>query len=352
MKAMAELGYAAVNVGEEDLRLGLDYLKYVSDFTGVPLLSANLVDSAGAPVFQEYVLRPMRVGEAELTAAVVGVISTEFKEKIESLNPGLVVNEYKEGLARLVEELREKSDLLIVLAHAGEQEAVAIAGRFPRVDLIVSSHVGDDPISIPLSEGETPVLFAGKKGMHVGAATFCMENGRAKFSSYSVQKLDGTFGDSPRMLALIEEYQQMIMAERLLEKVPRIKHERAKFTGDDACKDCHSLPAAGFQKSGHAHAFDALVAKKHEYDPECVSCHVIGFGYESGFISPDKTPELRHVGCENCHGPGGGHIENPTDEQYGEVAQDVCESCHTPDHSPGFDYSEGIKKVRHDSPSV
>jgi len=67
MKAMAELGYAAVNVGEEDLRLGLDYLKYVSDFTGVPLLSANLADSAGAPVFQEYVLRPMRVGEAELT---------------------------------------------------------------------------------------------------------------------------------------------------------------------------------------------------------------------------------------------------------------------------------------------
>jgi hypothetical protein len=46
-------------------------------------------------------------------------------------------------------------------------------------------------------------------------------------------------------------------------------------------------------------------------DPECVVCHTVGFGYNTGYKNASKTPHLSHVGCESCHGPGSGHAADP-----------------------------------------
>lgn len=349
MKAMREIGYAAANVGEKDLQLGPDYLKYVSDFTGVPLISANIIDDAGAPVFQQFALANSEAPSGDITAAIIGVISTEFKEEIESLSPDLAVEGYDLILQGLVEELRAKSDILILLAHAGEDEAGAIAERFPEIDLIIASHVGDDPMPVPLGAGDAPIVFAGTKGMHAGVATMALGKESARLDSYSVKKLDGEIADSPRILTLLEDYQRMLRTEKLLENFPRIAHEEAEFVGSEACRRCHSLSSHRFGKGEHAHGFDSLVEKGHDYDPECVSCHTVGFGYNSGFISPDATPELKHIGCEDCHGPGAKHVEKPTEADYGEVAKTTCEACHNPENSPGFVYDEKIEKIRHDS---
>ncbi len=349
MKAMGEIGYAAVNVGEKDLRLGLDYLKYVSDFSGAPLISANLIDYAGAPVFQQYVLSMPGSGQGDVAAAVIGIISAEFREEVESLNPDIILEDYDTILEGLVEELRDKADVLILLTHANEDEAGAISERFPEIDLIIAGHVGDDPMPLPLGEGDTPILFAGTKGMHTGVARLDVSENKVELASYSVEKLDGAIADSPRMLALLEGYQQMIKAEGILESLPRIPHENAKFVGNHACAQCHSLPAYRFGKSTHAHAFDVIAEKGRDYDPECVACHTVGFGYESGFISPDATPNLKHVGCEDCHGPGEKHIAEPMQEQYGDVPQIACEQCHTPENSPTFNYEERIEKIKHNT---
>jgi len=345
MKAMAEIGYAGANVGEEDLQLGIEYLKYVSGFSGVPLINANITDYAGAPVFQQYIM----ANPGDVTVAVIGVISTEFKQQIESLAPDVTVEDYQPILASLIEELRPKADILILLAHANEEESNEIAHEFPELDLIIASHVGDDPIPTPLGDGSVPILFAGTKGMHLGVARLDLKENHAELISYTPEKLDGTIADSQRILTLLEDYQQMLKAEGLLEKYPRIPHETAKFVGGDACRRCHSLSTSRFGKSKHAHGFDALVEKKHDYDPECVSCHTVGFGYDSGFISPEKTPGLEHIGCEDCHGPGEKHLEDPIDLEYGEVAKETCENCHNAENSPGFSYDEKIKEIQHKS---
>jgi hypothetical protein len=345
LKAMAEMGYVATNVGEKDLKLGADYVNYVSGFTGVPLISANILDHASAPVFQQYVMAQPE--GASGTAAIIGVISTEFKDEIESLAPGLVVEGYDLILEGLVEELRPKADLLILLAHARDEETNAIAQQFPEIDLIIASHVSDDPIPTPLGEGDTPILFAGTKGMHAGVARLDMQEGRPQLVSYAAEKLDGEIEDSARILAIIKDYQQMIKAEGLLENYPRIPHETAKVVGADACRRCHSLSSSRFGKSKHSHGFDVLVEKGHDYDPECVACHTVGFGYDSGFMTPEETPALVHVGCENCHGPGEKHIDDPIEQEYGEVAKTTCEGCHTPENSPGFSYDEKIEEIQH-----
>lgn len=349
MKAMAAMKYAAANVGEQDLLLSLDYLRYVADFTGVPVISANIVNPAGAPIFQQYVLRTVTVSSRTITLGVVGIISPEFKATIESVNPEIVVEDYNPVLKRLVGRLRPQVDLLVLLAHASSEEAGAIAQDFPQFDLVIAGHSGDDPMSVPQMEGNVPVVFAGTNGMHVGVAAFSFAQSKPNLYEYSVAKLDEKFSDSPSMLAILEDYQHMLKAEHLLESYPRSEYGGATFTGNQSCRRCHSLPSFRYRKDKHAHAFDAIVKKKHEYDPECVRCHTVGFGYVSGFISSDATPNLEHVGCEDCHGPGSKHIEQPMKGKYGEVTEETCESCHNAENSPKFVYKEYVKQIRHNS---
>jgi hypothetical protein len=87
--------------------------------------------------------------------------------------------------------------------------------------------------------------------------------------------------------------------------------------------------------SRHAGAFATLEKVNSEYDPECVICHVIGMQYQTGYISPTKTPELKDVGCENCHGPGSEHVRSlGAAETAGPIS--TCTDCHTVEQSADY----------------
>jgi hypothetical protein len=121
-----------------------------------------------------------------------------------------------------------------------------------------------------------------------------------------------------------------------------------------------------------------------------VRCHTVGFEYQTGYVDAKKTPNLKHVGCENCHGPGSGHVADPKAKnllaqlspwkvgaagnlpaniikqmaetplvERGKVpvpplqqrminlASAVCAKCHDPDNDPHFDFYTYWPKVNH-----
>ena len=43
--------------------------------------------------------------------------------------------------------------------------------------------------------------------------------------------------------------------------------------------------------------------------------HTTGFEYATGYENDKKTPFLSHNQCENCHGPGSGHMAAPNNPQ-------------------------------------
>jgi hypothetical protein len=127
-----------------------------------------------------------------------------------------------------------------------------------------------------------------------------------------------------------------------------------KFVGSKACSLCHKKQYEKNSKMRHAHAYQTLVDAGSEYDPECIVCHVVGLGYESGFKSENSPVALRNVGCENCHGPGSAHLEAEEDSEKLETMQKpdpkkACIKCHVPDHSPKFEAEteEYFKKIIH-----
>ena len=85
--------------------------------------------------------------------------------------------------------------------------------------------------------------------------------------------------------------------------------------------------------------------------PDCVSCHVVGYGQESGFISAEKTDHLTDVGCERCHGPGLDHVTSGGAKKLGIIGgvtpSVMCTQCHDYEQSPEFVYGDRWKVIEH-----
>ena len=88
------------------------------------------------------------------------------------------------------------------------------------------------------------------------------------------------------------------------------------------------------------------MSAEQDHDPECQRCHTTGFGFRTGFATPEATPEMWNVGCENCHGGGALHVDD-TEQPYGTVSRDFCIACHDKDNSPDFDYQTYRPRIVH-----
>jgi len=152
------------------------------------------------------------------------------------------------------------------------------------------------------------------------------------------------------------------------------------FTGVKKCGMCHKKPEAGEQlriwtESAHAKAFTELASEKslaiakemgignpQEAD-ECLKCHVTGHG--TGDLAAKILPE-NGVGCESCHGAGGGYYKKATMNGLftGEIEpasvgltvidEATCTACHN-EESPTFvefNYEEALKEIAHPVPAA
>ena len=83
-----------------------------------------------------------------------------------------------------------------------------------------------------------------------------------------------------------------------------------------------------------------------DQDTECVGCHTTGFGAPGGYavLTDTSMDTWKGVQCEACHGPMGGHPQDPK-VHSATIAKDTCLGCHDPANSPDFDYTKYLPKV-------
>ena len=137
--------------------------------------------------------------------------------------------------------------------------------------------------------------------------------------------------------------------KKLPEKVSKPKG----YSGFIRCGECHASQAEFWKTTGHAQAYQTLVQQRQNFNLDCLPCHVTHAG-ESAKAGMPKIkenlvgldPVLQRVGCESCHGPGFGHVADPSHVRtQTKVEEKVCLTCHTEDHSSGFDYKTQNPKV-------
>ncbi len=347
--ALKEMEYAAFNVGPRDLLLGIEQLNYFSNTSEIPFLSANLFQGE-ARVFQPFALHTVHLKNLQRQVAIVGITSQQFEIYAENASADLMLKAPENVLKELIPQLSSACEFIILLAHVGIDEAKALAKAFPQIDVIVIGDEQSEALRESVSVGDTVLLNPGTKGKALGVLDIRWDKGEASANShFELLTLSERIPDSPRMTDLLFMYQQILAAENLSEEVDReIPSTGGMYAGNASCKTCHASEYASWKKTKHSHAYHTLVEKGHETDPDCLTCHTVGFGFQTGFISEPQTPTLADVGCENCHGVGGNHAKNPQ-PGYGKVTKANCLTCHTTENSPIFDYDIYFPKILHET---
>lgn len=382
LAAMKDMHYSVLNLGPEELKLGAaDLLAYHTPNPKDPLGSLAFV-SANVTLFGSPDLgTPIRSKLLTLGGHKVGVTSvlgTSFRKEVtpEGAQVDITIDDPASALRPVIQELQaQQPDLLVLLSHGTLAEGKALAQQFPQFQVVVSSGGAEDPeFDNPQTIGQTLFVQVGQKGKYTGVVGFFPNDPQHRVRFELIKLTQSRFQDSDKMIEHMRFYQDLLKSASLAETEPPIRHESsAKFVGSETCKDCHTKAYAVWSKSGHAHAYDSLIKGRPEsgdrwvsriHDPECLACHVTGWHpqdvlrYVSGFVSKEKTPNLLHNGCENCHGPGSKHIELVNADKIADARREMhvtlaealktqCYTCHDADNSPKFKPEAYWEKIKH-----
>jgi len=330
------LKYAAVNLGAKDLAMGIPLLQTLSKSYKVPLLCGNLLDENGNHPFPEYTLREDGKGNFLM---VIGVLSPAKVQLVEAACPGYSLGPVEPALDRAKSALPEGAPS--ILLYQGElEEAKAIAKKAPWLKLIVYSDAGGS-WKEPLAVQGVQLVYAGDRGRAVGEAKI------GATVTVARHNLGPEFANDKQTAAIRDMYIEAVRDGGFMAEFPRQPlPESTKYVGSKLCGECHDDAYQVWKKSKHAHAYKTLEDVKHDADPDCVYCHVVGMKYIGGFVSAKETPDLKDVGCESCHGPGSKHVADYTVSMKTEGEKN-CITCHDAENSPRFDFQKYWKQIEH-----
>ncbi len=352
VEAMNQMHYDAVTLGEVELERGPDYVRdLVSRFKGKVVL-ANVKAATGTTPWQETAV--IKVGGRRV--GVFGLMSNNFGRGPEVFeDEGWKIEDPMAAMARVLPELRKRSDVVVALAHleAGDSHTIALAAA--GVDVVVPGHM-PGAITTQPDSSVTTVFRCGQRGEYLGVARV---TGGGKAGKVQVDSLDAImlemskFPEDPKIAAELAEIKTVIEAEarkaqleRELKQTEGLVLGQDRYLGDETCARCHSREVEQLKTSPHARAFATLEAAGKANDSSCLPCHVTGYNQPGGFGGLGTAVEMKNVQCESCHGMGTNHDWSRATAAAA-PSEATCKTCHVPQWSPKFEYTSYLKKLGH-----
>lgn len=360
LESLRELGYPVVGIGAKDLAISVtEVLGNAMNMSEMQVVAANLrhVDPDFQTILDEGI-KPLVVLEREGVKLAIGHVIGD-SQAAQLKDPSVTLAPSDDVTKELLKKMKEAdAEVKVLLAYMPMAEAIALAERHPGFDVIICQSVYEDSLSSEAKlVGETMVTWVGQKGKKVGVIGYWRsEKPRLRFEMLPV---DLRYPETESIDEIYARYVAQVKAGGFLDKMPKVSHpSKDTYVGAEKCGECHKRAYAKWQTTGHAHALETLEKKAtpagQDYNPECVICHSTGFQFTGGFVSADVTPKLGGNQCENCHGPGKGHAEDPKNSELilrmrksEHQIEMECRKCHDADNSIHFNFEEYWPKVKH-----
>jgi hypothetical protein len=419
MRALNLMGYPVVGSGEYEA--ALPTIEAITEILSNPnesvplVLSGNLDPKCDLKVAMQSQnqLDSWKVLEdpaSKLKVGITSVIGSDTASRIKDVE--LKLTPSAPALTGILKELdAQKPDYRVLLYHGSltrgqfmkgfQAEAVEVAKAFPQFDIVLCLTEEEEPPANPTvvkhkNGRETLVLGVGHKGKYIGVLGL-YKKATGFESKWELVQLSEDFltpeakeAEHP-VVKLMEAYTKDLKNGNYLGKAPAIPHasqvsiqgKTPVYVGSQECARCHEAAYAVWKETPHSHAYktleDAKRPSNRQYDPECIVCHTVGYGYKSGFRDATQTPLLKNVGCESCHGPCSEHVkaqddmekdrkqwypvinpyraplnETPADKtkRMGRIDQ-FCQKCHDIDNDVTWGhigFAAKWKKVEHYTP--
>ncbi len=359
-QAFADMGYAALNIGEREAQLPLGELGKLRDTApaGQTMISANLIDRAtGRRIFPAY-----RIVESHgRHVAFVGALGDVPEE---NLGAGVAIEPARSALAKILPEIKRHADVIVLLAYADEAAMRALADEFYELDLILGGKV-KEPSQVLTRQNRSVVLWTTNETKALGMVQARVsDEQRFSATDFNVYFIDEQIPQDPVLEQLVRDYRAEIRTAKLDvddptrardDEVPGVKGVAA-YVGSESCAACHATADRIWKQTGHARAFASLVTRHSDADPNCIGCHTIGFGTPTGYRREYAGNKLINVGCESCHGPGSEHIDDirlaratggSSLYRYRPLAAADCAACHYGEFSRPFNWDEFWPQIKH-----
>lgn len=368
-RAMAELGYHAVNVGTMDAKMArLGVLRY-RDEHGLPLTSAGFTftdEDTGERLFSY--TSSIVVDFDGFKVGIIGHPLDDLEEEELGFQhtPDVPAPELIELMESVYTQGRAKVLIVLTDLSTSWQDANIVGSRFRLASVIIAGSSAPteyieektgDQVSHPVI-----ITRAASWGRSLGILDLDLSRSGG-IIGYSLRyvDLDEDIEKDPMLAELTEEYIEAI--DREPSGVPEIRH--TGYIGSDACMECHGGQYEHWTETRHFEAWDTLEETGRIREAACVPCHV------TGFVDLEAVPErmvpdqFRGVGCEACHGPGRIHIDyqawlitgqltgEPREEDFEDPIirippEETCTRCHVKPHDEGWLYPIKIDRIRHD----
>lgn len=352
-KALPSIGYDAVGLGDNEVL----YMRQNRNWklTEVPALCSNITDSKSSlPLAsRKYIIKTTGSGLKVGIMSVLGdiIINPEMQKKL-----GIKVIPPTNALPPIIDELKNKVDILVLISHTGFDTAKRLAEILPEVDVIIAGHPPVSSLDKAARVNNSVIVQSWPGGKRVGRLT--MEIGSSdKIDNFKCDYIGMStdIPEDPVISQLIakhdKEIEEYYAGKWKLDQSgsDALDNNTSKYMSSSSCKDCHETEYNAWKNTSHATAYESLKNDGRFDNIECISCHTTGARTANGFRSNDSTPELSGVQCESCHGVGESHVSAPG-KGYGTISETTCIQCHDPAHSAEFNFMKHIKRVVHRKP--
>lgn len=211
IKMMNLVGYDAGTIGNHEFDEGQANLHKLIALADHDVLCANLYDgdSLFAPkAYEIYNVGSVRVG-------VIGMILEGLAEVTSKKNlAGLRIDDIEQTAQKIIDQIDDRTDLIVLLTHQGVDEDVALADKLRSADVIVGGH-SHTRLSKAIERNRMIIVQTGSITSSLGKLTIEVKGDSVASYDYKLIPLmaDEVKQPNRQMAQLVESYQKEINEE-------------------------------------------------------------------------------------------------------------------------------------------
>ncbi len=362
------MGYDAMGISPYELAAGLEFFKKIKAQSHFPWLSADIVAKAtGKPLFTPLIMvekQGMKIGIIALTGNRAAKILTDS---------GAEIADWRKILPGLATEMKEKSELTILLSSLTPEENNEISRDFPDINLIFQAGVSTANMA-PVLQNKTLRCQTAKQGKYLGELAIKWDKSHNWAQDYRIELLDrqrtldrinwqlkrlGAKGDSAetekRHPGTPRKYK--FLSDKRLELENEINNLKEKSAASPRHSTWDnqfiamkiSLPdqpevlktvnetRKKVNAAGKKQASGIKMMQSYTGSRSCASCHQEQYRGWSGsrhgraYSTLEEKRQQYNLNCLYCHVTGLDHEKSVIALSLNENLRNVgCESCHGP----------------------
>jgi 5'-nucleotidase / UDP-sugar diphosphatase len=204
---MSKLGYDVVTPGPSEMMMGLDTQRSLyARAPQIKVVSANIVDKkTQKQTWDDFTI----VNKGGVKFAVTGITDGSFY-KFKASQGQLKSDEFdfkdpKASLQRVVPQMRQQADVVVVLLHTGSGDAKHMLEGVSGVDAVVVGHLPEYKF-LPEVAGSTVLVQTGARGQYMGRLELNLSGNKVVGHAGEAQALGETVAVDPEMDALVKAF--------------------------------------------------------------------------------------------------------------------------------------------------